>query len=433
MISLKDITSGWNRFFFEPVSPLPIAVYRILFGLGVIANHVLLMPDLHAWFSDRGTISFATGGRLVGGAGLSLFAVLPPTAFWMWFVWALSFVTALLVTIGLFTRTSSIVLFLTLVTLHHRNPVILNSGDTWFRIAGFFLMFSQAGAALSVDRLVRIARGKESGAPEARVPWAMRMIQLQLAFLYFHAFVWKAIGPMWLSGTAVYYTSRLSEFWRFPVPYVFEHMWTIKIWTWATLVVEFALGTLVWVKELRYWVLLAGLLMHLGIDYSMNIQLFAFVMVSAYVLFVAPEHLERAFAWMRAKWNAMTGFGTGRQAIPVLYDGNCSFCTRSVEVLKRTDVLHRLEFVNMHDPETKVRFPDFDPERGEREMLVRAKQGWLGGFFAFRHIARHLPVMWLILPPLYFKPVAIAGDRIYKRIAARRYCILKPRQYAQTS
>jgi hypothetical protein len=80
------------------------------------------------------------------------------------------------------------------------------------------------------------------------------------------------------------------------VPYVFEHMWTIKLWSWFTLVVELALGTLVWIKELRYPVLLAGILLHLGIDYSMNIPLFALVMISAYVTFVDPSDLERWLA-----------------------------------------------------------------------------------------------------------------------------------------
>src|SRR5688572_13047347 len=56
VISLKDILRGWNRFFFEPQSPLPVAVYRILLGLIILANHALLLPDVDDWFSDRGSL-----------------------------------------------------------------------------------------------------------------------------------------------------------------------------------------------------------------------------------------------------------------------------------------------------------------------------------------------------------------------------------------
>ena len=169
------------------------------------------------------------------------------------------------------------------------------------------MMFSHAGAALSVDRWWRIRRGKETGPPEPRPPWAMRLIQLQLAFLYFYAFAWKMMGSLWLNGTALYYTSRLPEFFRFQLPYVFEHLWTIKLWTWGTLVLEFSLGVLVWVRELRYWVLLGGVLLHAGIDYTMNIPLFGFTMITAYVTLVEPAHLERLLGWGKEKWDAWRG------------------------------------------------------------------------------------------------------------------------------
>ena len=51
------------------------------------------------------------------------------------------------------------------------------------------------------------------------------------------------------------------------------------------------LGTLVWVKELRIWVLLAGLLLHLGIEVSMSIGFFEWVMIAAYILFLEPKEV----------------------------------------------------------------------------------------------------------------------------------------------
>lgn len=290
-MSLRDIARAWNRFFFEPISPLPIAVYRILLGFLVLAKQLINLPDVMEWYGQRGVITFETAKNISGGTGFNLFDWLPQSNGMVWLVYALTCVFAITLMIGFFTRASAVLLFLFLVTLDHRNPLILNSGDTFLRIGTFYLMFSPAGKLLSVDWWLR--RRKGDADPGMYAPWAMRLIQLQLAFLYLYAFVWKVGGTMWLSGTAVYYTSRLLEFWRFPVPYVFEHMWTIKLWSWFTLIIEFALGTLVWIKELRYPVLLSGVLLHLGIDYSMNIPLFAYIMMSAYVTFIEPGDLER--------------------------------------------------------------------------------------------------------------------------------------------
>lgn len=296
MIALATLRDGWNRFFFEPQSPLPIAVYRCLLGFVVLVNHALVAGDVLDWFGPRGVLSPGAAVKLAGGAGLNLLRVMPETDASVWLVFGLSCVCALTLMIGLFTRFSAAVLFVTLVTLNHRNVLILMSGDSFLRIATFFMVFSQAGATLSVDRWLRVRRGLANGPPALHAPWAMRLIQIQLSFLYFYAFVWKAMGTMWLDGTALYYTARLQEFWRFPVPYALEHMWTIKLSSWLTLLVEFAMGPLVWIRELRYPVLIAAALLHAGIEYSMNIPLFGLTMVSAYVTFIEPQHLARLLA-----------------------------------------------------------------------------------------------------------------------------------------
>ena len=63
---------------------------------------------------------------------------------------------------------------------------------------------------------------------------------------------------------------------------------------------EFSLGVLVWIKEFRYYVLAAGLLFHLLIEYSLNIPMFEWDALSAYVLFMEPEDLARAWRRVRA-------------------------------------------------------------------------------------------------------------------------------------
>jgi predicted DCC family thiol-disulfide oxidoreductase YuxK len=427
-VSIHDIRKAWDRFFFAPVSPGPMAIYRIVLGAVALANYLLLEPDLIVWFGPRGALPLETARIVSGGAGFSLFRLLPPTDGSVWFLFAVVCVSAFTLMIGLFSRVSAIVLFLTMVSFNHRDAVILNSGDSFLRIVTFFTIFSQCGAAYSVDRLIRIARGKESGPPSMAAPWAQRLIEVQVSYVYIYTFIWKAMGPMWLGGTALYYTSRLAEFWRFPVPYMLEHMWTIKFSTWGTLVVEFSLGVLVWIKEFRYWILAAGALLHFGIDYSMNIPLFAPIMVSSYLTFVDGEDLDKVLAWSRKFINRLTAF---TEPIPLFYDGKCSFCARSVEVLQRLDVLHRFKILDTHKPETKKLYPNLDLERADRELLVRTHDGrWLGGFFAFRFMARHLPLGWAFLPLAYLPGVSWAGQKGYEKIAGHRYCLI-PQQAAK--
>jgi hypothetical protein len=209
--------------------------------------------------------------------------------------------SAILLTIGFLTRLNSVVVFLGLASIHQRNVYILHGGDTFLRVAGFFLIFAPAGAALSIDRLIRIWRGKGDASIQPRSPWAQRMIQFELALVYLATFCAKVKGAPWLQGTAMYYIYHLDEFKRFPIPSWLLHPLMLKLESWSALVLEFSLGVLIWVKELRYIVLTLGLLFHLSLEYSLNIPLFQWDILSAYILFIDPADITRAWDWLRTR------------------------------------------------------------------------------------------------------------------------------------
>jgi hypothetical protein len=174
-------------------------------------------------------------------------------------------------------------------------------------VTGFFLIFAPAGAALSLDRLVRIWRGKEGANLGPRSPWAQRMIQLELALLYFVTFCSKVQGVSWIQGTALYYVYHVDELQRFPLPSWLLHPMVLKLGSWSALVLEFSLGVLIWVRKLRYRLLALGLLFHLILEYSINVPLFQWDVLSAYILFVDAADMERAWNWIRGRAAALPG------------------------------------------------------------------------------------------------------------------------------
>lgn len=124
------------------------------------------------------------------------------------------------------------------------------------------------------------------------------MIQLQLSLMYVATFLLKLKGAPWLLGSALFYVYHLDEFKRFPIPQWFFQPAVLKFGCWATLVLEFSLGVLIWIKEFRYPLLALGLLFHLWLEYSLNIPLFQWDILSAYVLFVDPDDLKLAGSWI---------------------------------------------------------------------------------------------------------------------------------------
>lgn len=300
-MKLRSLWDAWNSFFFAPQSPLPIALFRILYGLLVIATLLLLRPDWLTWYGPHAWVSLSTMRTLEPGPRLNLFTIIPQNDAWIEALFWIFLGSAALLTVGFLTRFNSVIVFLCLTSIQQRNLYITSGGDTFLRLAGFFLIFAPAGAALSVDRLIRIRRGKEGAEVLPRSPWAQRMIQLELALLYFSSFCWKAQGAPWIQGTALYYVYHLDEFHRFPVPSLFLRPAMLKFGSWMALALEFSLGVLIWIKELRYVILALGVLFHLWLEYSLNVPLFEWEVLSAYVLFVEPDDMMRAWSWIRSR------------------------------------------------------------------------------------------------------------------------------------
>lgn len=300
-MTLRSVVNAWNEFFFTPQLPTPVCLFRILYGGCVIATLLLLRPDWLAWYGTRSWVTLATMRQVEPGMRLNVFTVIPQTDSWVNAVFWVFLIAAVLLTLGFLTRLNTVLVFLGLASIHQRNLYMLQGGDAFLRIAGFFLIFAPAGAALSVDRLLRLRRGKESAELSPRSPWAQRMIQIQLALMYVVSFWWKSMGAPWVDGTALYYVTHLEEVQRFPIPQWIQQPVILKLGSWLTLALEFALGVLIWIKEFRYPLLLLGLLFHLCLEYALNIPMFQWDVLSAYVLFVDPADLTRARKWIEAR------------------------------------------------------------------------------------------------------------------------------------
>lgn len=204
--------------------------------------------------------------------------------------WATT-VLAFLVMIGFWTRVSSILLAILFVSLHHRNPLILYGMDTIMRVCVIYLAIGPAGASCSLDRLIRLWKGKEQELPKVSL-WPQRLIAFQMAVIYFTT-VWdKWYGSHWRDGTATWYPYRLNEFARFPYPEFLREFPVVTFTTYGTLIIELALASLVFARPLRKAILLAGLGMHGIIEYTMNIPLFGYVMCSLYISHYEGEEIK---------------------------------------------------------------------------------------------------------------------------------------------
>jgi hypothetical protein len=206
------------------------------------------------------------------------------------FVLLLHFAGVVGLLFGFYTRPSAALVFITLTSLHSRNVYMLNGGDTLQRLMSFLLIFSHAGGALSVD--VWLAGASEAVAD----PWALRLMQVLVAILYLRTTYWKLCGTTWRAGSATYYALNLRDYRRRKLPQWLARPWFYRAATYGTLVLEGALGALLWLDPLRYPLLLAGLVLHLGLQCFMRTGFFQWTMLTALLLFIKPADLHE---WLK--------------------------------------------------------------------------------------------------------------------------------------
>jgi predicted DCC family thiol-disulfide oxidoreductase YuxK len=106
----------------------------------------------------------------------------------------------------------------------------------------------------------------------------------------------------------------------------------------------------------------------------------------------------------------------------VVYDGLCTFCVRSLRVVRALDVRRVLEF---HDANARIAVSEQFPELAAFDLdvamyVVDSRRRVYAGFYAFRRLAWTTPLTWWLLPLLYFPGVGPFGARVYELIARNR-------------
>lgn len=290
MITFAAVADMWNGFFHAREAAHTIALFRIMFGGLLLVNGVLFARDARLWIGPNGILSHRDFCQTYGHTHFTLLRYLPATNASVTVILSAHLAAAICLTIGLWMPWSAAVVFVTLTSLQHRNPLVCYGGDDVMRIMALLIIFSGAGDVASVDRWLADRRGEPI---PVRTVWCTRLMQLQVSIIYLQAFLSKFSGETWRAGSAVYYAVEVPKYQRLRLPMFARTLAWSRLLSWWTIAVEFALGPLIWFRELRPIVLIAGISLHLGMEAFMNLHLFGPMMIACLLLFLDPAQSQR--------------------------------------------------------------------------------------------------------------------------------------------
>ena len=284
-----------------------LAAFRITLGLLLLADLLLRSAHLTAFYTDAGVLPRSALRELYPTFARFSIHALSGDARVQIALFLLAGICAASLLVGYRTRPALLVSWILLVSLHARNPFVLNGGDSLLRRLLFWGLFLPLGGRWSIDalRARRSAGDGSSGIAErlealgaldrspGRVASAASAgLLCQVVIVYAVNAAFKHRGDLWMRGDAVRYVFSLEQFTVRLGDFVagYAGLLTVLDWTWMALVSGSVLLILL---TGRARALFASLFVgaHLGMALTLKLGLFPFISIAALLPFLP------SFAW----------------------------------------------------------------------------------------------------------------------------------------
>ncbi len=279
--------SGWRALFRRllGLDLRSLAAFRIGLAAIILVDLAMRATDLVAHYTDAGVLP----------RGVLLQAFNHPYRFSFHFVFGEAWPTATLfgiqavlavfLLIGFHTRWMACLSWVLLVSMHNRNPLLLNAGDQLLSLLLFWGLFLPLGARWSIDSLYRPSnRAREKVNPHFSMATIALILQVCMVYLFT---VLLKTGDSWWQGDALYLALEADLFATRWGVWLRQFGWLLKPLTLATLYWEM-LGPLLvflpWRNGVFRTLAVAGfVLLHVGIGLTMNVGIFPLVSIVGWI------------------------------------------------------------------------------------------------------------------------------------------------------
>jgi len=411
-----NVGRAWSQFWFQSSLTSPLEIARIGVAAALLVNYGAASAYLFDFWGEAGFVprDLVWGDRTDGWVQSVFFYFSAP---WQWVAFHVLFL-ACCAALMLGWRTTWVkwLVLVGHISYAYRAPAIAYGVDKILACLLLILCVSPVGRAISLDRVraVRAAKLKNLAAvlPPYASPWAgacIRLMQIQMAALFFYSAVGKLRGDDWWNGDAIWIVFTTGDHYnRFLLDLLASHYWLVNVATYATILIEIAFPFLIWQRRTRPYFLALAIALHLQFAVLMGLFYFSFVMVMGHMSFVRTEWLAR----LGAAWKRWIG------DMEMIYDGRCGFCVRSMAWFLAFDGLRQ---IRIRDFRTAPSALVSDAQLEKALYLVLPDGRALPGFEAYRYVVPRVPGLWW-QAPFFYVPVLsrLVGHPIYNWIAANR-------------
>ncbi|MEQ1739128.1 MAG: HTTM domain-containing protein [Methyloglobulus sp.] len=275
---------AWANFWFKPIDARQYAALRIVFGSLSVIYFVQLLPYVEAQFSGSGWLGDIQQIAIQNGGSWSLLFI--STGIYAttlaYAVVILGIASAFLMMIGWQSRLATCITWLVWVSLWNRNPLLLDGDDAVLKMMCLYLMLSPCGNCWSVDAYL-------CSKPQHVAVWSLRLMQFQIALIYFVSGWVKFHSPEWLNGTIMQYVLIHPHYSRWDGWAIIDKPMMAGLLSGLAGIIrwwELLFPLLLLNTNTRKLSILIGIAFHVGLLLTMNLRWFAVIMLSLYIALI---------------------------------------------------------------------------------------------------------------------------------------------------
>lgn len=300
---MNSVLSRAYQFIFKPQSANKVAIFRIAFGGVALLSELLNLSHLTQYYTNSGYFDNSLIRHMEGLSHISPLSYISSSTVVVALYWLLIVATICFIT-GFYSRPAAIIVFVLLLSFGQRNVLLQYGGDRIQRDAFFFCMFLRADSALSLRNYIFKRPDDKSVSG-----WPVRLIQIQVAFMYFFTAILKIATPQWRQGSYLYSLLNNPNFALFHVPWIKDFALFLALSAYAVLLLEFSFIFLVWWRKTNLPIVLLLVGEHLGIMLTMNATYFSAIMFPLLFLCVDDYYIRSFTSWWkrqrRARWKLL--------------------------------------------------------------------------------------------------------------------------------
>ncbi|MES2762435.1 MAG: DCC1-like thiol-disulfide oxidoreductase family protein [Bacteroidota bacterium] len=332
-------------------------------------------------------------------------------------VWIISLICLVF---GVFTRTSAIINYIcSLFFIATIKSYEYHMFYTYMSI-NFLLMFLPVSRQWSLDRLfqkIKYSNTRFEYIPQKEVSSMAYFIPvfIGIALVYFDSVLYKLTDDMWLKGLGIWLPASMPMTTQAAGHAVLNQEWLMKFLSHFTIFFEFIFVFIMWTKRLRWFCVIVGIGLHIGILIEFPIPFFALGVCAIYILMM-PVSIYRKLNKFKIK-NPKLFF---------YYDAECPLCVRTKIVIQHFDILKAVSFLSIQGhAKNQPALDRIEEEKLYQDIYSVSKTGKVYNgvntyIQVFNVIFYFKPISWLLrIPGIYhlakFVYAKIANERETER------------------